>query len=266
MTDAWLIYLALGAFAGLMAGLLGVGGGLIIVPVLAWVLIQQEVAVGLVMHLALGTSLATIVLTSMSSLYAHHRLGHLDWRLVGRLTPGLVIGALIGVWIADGLETAALKQLFGVFEIAVGVYMLLGSPKPLASERTGVPGALEYGGVGTFIGTISSLLGIGGGTLTVPYLSWRGQLMQRAVAVSAACGLPIAVAGAIGYVIAGWKTEGLPAFSLGYLYLPALILICITSLMTAPMGAKLAHRIPSRQLKRVFALFLCAMGSAMLLS
>lgn len=264
MTEAWFIYLALGAFAGLIAGLLGVGGGLIIVPVLAWVFLTQGVDANVIMHMALATSLATIVFTSISSVYAHHRHGHVAWGMVLRLAPSLILGALAGAWLAKGMETGQLQRLFAVFEIAVGLYMLLGSPKPSANKHAAA-NHLELAAAGSAIGVVSAILGIGGGTLTVPYLSWRGVLMQRAVAVAAACGLPIALGGAIGYAWGIGAGHALPAASIGYIYLPAMLAICATSLMFAPLGAKWASVLKPHVLKRIFALFLLLLGVLMLL-
>ena len=258
------VYLGVGALAGLIAGLLGVGGGLLIVPLLAWTFRGEGMSEGVIMHISLGTSLATIVMTSLSSLYAHHRRGAVVWPVVGRLAPGLTLGALVGAWLARQSSGADLADLFGLFEMGVALYMFAGAPKPRGSQwrRPHTPELIAVGGV---IGAIASLLGIGGGTLTVPYLSWRGLVIQRAVAVSAACGLPIALAGAVGYLIAGWGSDQLPPWSSGFLYWPAFLGIIASSLPMAPQGARLAHYLPVVVLKRVFALLLFLMGLMMLL-
>jgi len=260
----WLIYPGVGAVAGLVAGLLGVGGGLIIVPLLAWIFRNEGMSPDLIIHMALGTSLATIVMTSLSSVYAHHRRGAVVWPVVLRLAPGLALGALVGAWLAWRSSSDDLATLFGLFEMGVALYMVAGSPKPRGESwlRPHTPELMAVGGV---IGAIASLLGIGGGTLTVPYLSWRGLVIQRAVATSAACGLPIALAGAFGYLAAGWNQPQLPPWSSGYLYWPAFAGIVLTSLWMAPLGASLAHRLPVMSLKRLFALLLFVMGLMMVL-
>jgi hypothetical protein len=257
----WTIYLATGAFAGLLAGLLGVGGGLVIVPVLVLGFATQGVAQEVQMHLAVGTSLATIIFTSLSSVAAHHRRGAVAWEVVRAMTPGIVLGALGGAVIARLLPPLSLRTLFGVFELMVAL-QIAWNLKP-APHRT-LPGGLGLGGAGALIGTLSALLGIGGGTLTVPFLLWCNVTIQRAIATSAACGLPIAVAGATGFVIAGWHHPQLPAWSSGYLYWPALLGISAASVLFAPLGAHLAHHLPTLVLKRLFALLLLGLAWRML--
>lgn len=257
-----LYYLATGAFAGLLAGLLGVGGGLIIVPVLAWLFARQGFEPGLLMHLALGTSLATIIATSIVSAWSHHRHGAVNWPVVMRLSPGIVAGALAGAMLVGRLDSILLQRLFGVFEILVAIQMLA-SLKP--SAHSNLPGTAGMAGSGAVIGFISSIVGIGGGTLTVPFLLWCRVNMRMAVATSAACGLPIAVAGMAGYIYTGSGHAGLPAGSSGYVYWPAFAGIVACSVLLAPLGAMLAHRLPVNLLKKVFALLLCALGGRMLL-
>lgn len=254
-------YMLLGAFAGTVAGLLGVGGGLIIVPALAVVFERTGMAPGGLMHVAIGTSLATIVVTSISSTYAHHRHGAVLWPVWLRLVPGIILGAWLGAGVADRLSTEALRGVFGVFELVVAAQM--GLSLRVAPHRR-LPGATGMGVAGSVIGAVSAVVGIGGGTLTVPFLTWCNVGIRNAVATSAACGLPIAVAGALGYVAAGWDAPELPALTTGYLYWPALGGIAVTSLLFAPLGARLAHRLPTHVLKRGFALFLAALGVYML--
>jgi uncharacterized membrane protein YfcA len=258
----WLIYPATGAFAGLLAGLLGVGGGLVIVPVLAFSFAAQGMDNEVLMHLAVGTSLATIIFTSSSSVYAHHRRGAVEWGVFRAITPGIVLGGLLGAVIARWLPTLSLRTLFGVFELIVALQMAL-NLKPAAHR--GLPGRWGMGGAGMVIGTLSSLVGIGGGTLSVPFLLWCNVAMQRAIATSAACGLPIAVAGATGFVLAGWHHPQLPAWSSGYLYWPALLGISAASVLFAPLGARLAHSMPTLLLKRLFALLLLGLALRMLI-
>lgn len=263
MVETLLIYLLLGALAGLVAGLLGVGGGIVIVPVLAALFQARGFNGANIMHLALGTSLATIAVTSISSVVAHHRLGSLNWRLAAWLAPGLVAGALLGAFMADGVASATLQRFFGLFEMAVALYMFFGTKVGAGVERPIlVPELLA---TGTIIGAISAMLGIGGGTMTVPYLTWRGRLMREAVAVSSACGFPIALAGGAGYLLAGLDAPLLPPLATGYLYWPAFVAISCASLLLAPVGARLAHRLPVAQLKRLFSVILLLIGSAMLL-
>lgn len=257
-----LLYLAVGAFAGLIAGLFGVGGGLVIVPVLVFVFKSQAVSGEVLVHLAIGTSLATIVFTSVSSVYAHHRRGAVRWDLFRQLAPGIVIGALAGALLAGALPTKVLRSLFGVFELAVATYLWWNrQPAPHRS----LPGAAGMGVAGGVVGTVSSILGIGGGTLTVPFLVWCNVPLRTAVATSAACGLPIAVAGATGFVVTGWNAPGLPAEASGYLHWPAFAGIVVASMAFAPLGAKLAHTLPVADLRRYFALFLAVLGVRMLI-
>lgn len=262
MLTTLLLYLALGAFAGVMAGMLGVGGGLIIVPVLAWIFGRQSVSDALIMHLAIGTSLASIVITSISSIRAHHQRGAVLWPAFWRLTPGIVIGAWLGAAVADLLSSAALTKIFAVFVLMVAAQMAFGA-KPAPQRELPKPTGMAATGV--VIGMVSAIVGIGGGSLTVPFLSWCNTPIRQAVATSAACGLPIALAGALGFIVTGLNVPHLPAWSLGYVYGPALVGVAFASMATAPLGAKLAHTLPTNSLKKVFAVFLAAVGSKMLL-
>lgn len=257
-----LFYLTLGLFAGVMAGLLGVGGGLIIVPTLAWIFHHQQVDDAIVMHLAIGTSLATIVVTSISSVRAHHRRGAVLWPIFWRLTPGIVVGAWLGAAIADALPSAVLSKVFAVFVLTVAAQMGFGAKPAPHRELPGTAGMLTAGGV---IGAVSAIVGIGGGSLTVPFLTWCNIAIRQAVATSSACGLPIALAGALGFVVTGLNAAGRPDWSLGYVYGPALVGITLTSMLSAPLGAKLAHTLPTEMLKKVFAAFLTLVGVKMLL-
>ena len=257
-----LFYLTLGLFAGVMAGLLGVGGGLIIVPTLAWIFHHQQVDDAIVMHLAIGTSLATIVVTSISSVRAHHRRGAVLWPIFWRLTPGIIVGAWLGAAIADALPSAVLSKVFAVFVLTVAAQMGFGAKPAPHRELPGTTGMLTAGGV---IGAVSAIVGIGGGSLTVPFLTWCNIAIRQAVATSSACGLPIALAGALGFVVTGLNAAGRPDWSLGYVYGPALVGITLTSMLSAPLGAKLAHTLPTEMLKKVFAAFLTLVGVKMLL-
>lgn len=260
--ETLLLYLLLGAFAGTLAGLLGVGGGLVIVPALMFVFRGQGFVEAFVVHLAVGTSLATIVFTSISSIRAHHRRGAVLWPVVRQLTPGIVVGSLIGAAIADAMPAAVLRTVFGVFELAVAAEMAFGR-KPSPHRRLpALPGMFA---VGSVFGGLSAIIGIGGGTLTVPFLIWCNVAMRNAVATSAACGLPIAVAGTAGFVLTGWGEPGLPEWSTGYVYWPALLVIALATVVFAPLGARLAHTLPAATLKRFFAVFLAFLGVRMLI-
>lgn len=257
------LYLALGAFAGTLAGLFGIGGGLIIVPVLIFSFGLQGISTEIAAHMAVGTSLATIVFTSLSSIRSHHLHAAVRWDIFKPMTAGIVVGALVGAWTASLLSGPALELIIGIFVILVGVKMILEvNPKP---GRV-VPGSTGLGAAGAGIGWASAIFGIGGGTLTVPYLSWCNVRMQQAVGTSAACGLPIALAGAVGNIWTGWESPELPDLSFGFIYLPALLGIILTSVLFARVGANLAHRLNARLLKRIFAIMLILVGIRFLLS
>jgi uncharacterized membrane protein YfcA len=254
-------FLALGAVAGVLAGLFGIGGGLVIVPALAFLLPIHGFGADKLMHVAIATSLATIVITSMASLGSHHRQGAVQWRTVRSLTPGIVAGTLLGTAIADDLSSVALRGVFAVFLLSVAVQMLL-DIRPSAARH--LPGAGGMAATGTVIGLMSALVGIGGGTLTTPFLIWCNVPLRQAIATSAACGLPIAVTGTLGYLLSGLNETGMPAYSTGYIYWPAFAGIAMTSVLCAPIGARLTHRVPLAVLKRAFAVLLIAVGLRLL--
>ncbi|HNQ04190.1 MAG TPA: sulfite exporter TauE/SafE family protein [Thiobacillaceae bacterium] len=258
----WLLaYLFLGLFTGIIAGLLGVGGGLVMVPALTWAFAYQGFAADYNIHLALGTSLAVIIPTSISSLRAHHAHGAVDGCLVRRITPGIVLGSLLGGGVAAFLPDRYLKLFFIAFLLYAATQMLLGfKPKP----QRGLPGAAGMGLAGGIIGLISSWVGIGGGTLSVPFQIWCNVGMHRAIGTSAAIGLPIALAGMLGYVLSGHVATNLPAWSLGFVYLPAFLCIALGSGLTAPLGAKLTHRLPVSRLRRIFATLLYLLAARMI--
>jgi uncharacterized protein len=256
-------YLSVGAIAGVLAGLLGVGGGLIIVPMLMFCFTRLGLPPESMMHLALGTSLASIAFTSVSSFMAHHKRGAVVWVAVRRIVPGILVGTFCGSFIASQLSTAWLKGFFSVFIGYVAVQMLL-DKKPAPSRE--LPGTLGMSSVGGVIGLVSSLVGIGGGTLSVPFLLWCNLTGHRAIGTSAAIGFPIAVAGSLGYLVNGWQAAALPPGAVGYVYLPALICIVSASVLTAPLGVRLAHRLPVTRLKRIFAVLLIVVGVRMVLS
>lgn len=258
----FLLYLVLGGFAGVLAGLFGVGGGLIIVPVLVFSFTLQGFDSEVLTHLAVGTSLATIIFTSINSIREHHRKGAVRWPLVLWMTLGILIGAGIGALTAEAIAGPHLQKIIGVFAVVIAIQMALG----LQPKATGtVPGKVGLTLAGTVIGWASAIFGIGGGSLTVPFLSWRSVPMQQAVATSSACGLPIALAGAASFMIIGWHNPDLPAHSLGFVYLPALLGIALTSMFFARFGARLAHKLSPRLLKRLFAALLFCVGLSFLI-
>lgn len=253
-------WLALGLVSGFIAGLLGVGGGLVMVPVLVVLFAQQGFDPAWHMHLALGTSLAVIVLTSISSLRAHHAHGAVRWDTVRRIAPGIVLGTLLGAFAARHFSDFGLRLFFVAFLFYAATQMLLEFKPKAQRDLPGWPGMTA---VGTVIGAVSSWVGIGGGTLSVPFQLWCNIKLHEAIGTSAAIGLPIALAGALGYGLSGYGAAGLPDGSLGFVYLPALAGIAAASWITAPLGAKLAHRLPVKKLKRIFALLLYALGLRM---
>ncbi len=261
--EFWLLYLALGAVAGFLAGLLGVGGGLVIVPALAFIFAAQHFPAAYIAHLALGTSLASILFTSLSSVRAHHAHRAVSWGILRGVTPGIIAGTLAGTVVAAHLSTGFLKAFFVVFVYYVATQMLLNiKPKP-SRELPGKAGMFAAGGV---IGGVSSLVGIGGGTLSVPFMTWCNVKMHQAIGTSAAIGFPIAAAGAVGYALNGVGHPELPRYSLGFVYLSALAGLVVASVLTAPWGARLAHRLPVAKLKKIFAFLLYAIGTRMLVS
>ncbi len=251
------IYLLLGVGAGLSAGIFGIGGGLVIVPGLLYCFGLLGVNSSVAVHLAVGTSLATIVMTSISSVRAHHQLGNVDWLSWRYLAPGISVGVIAGVASASVLPGEVLQLVFALFAIAMSLQMGLGF-QPTAGRT--LPGGGSLLAVGGGVGFLSALFGIGGGSLMVPYLSWCNVRMQQAVATSAACGLPIAVFGAASNIVAGAGHSDLPPWSTGYVYWPAFFAVVICSAPSARLGAKIAQSLPSAKLKKMFAAFLFLVG------
>ena len=262
MLTTLLIYCLLGSFVGVLAGLLGVGGGLVIVPILVIAFGLQNVPHEITMHLALGTSLASIIFTSISSFMAHHKRGAVDWQTVRRIVIGILTGTFIGSCFVSILPTNTLKLFFVVFIYFVA-YQFLTNKKPKATRE--LPGIFGMFVAGNVIGFISSLVGIGGGAVSVPYMTWCNVVVHRAIGTSSAIGLPIAISGTVGFVFNGWNHELLPDYTVGFVYLPALVGIAAISVLTAPLGAKLAHSLPVAKLKRIFALLLIIVGTKMLI-
>jgi uncharacterized membrane protein YfcA len=258
----WLAYIALGLFSGLFAGMLGIGGGLLMVPTLTMMFAAQAgFPATEVLHLALGTSMAAILFTSLASLRAHHEHQAVLWKVVVQITPGILAGTLIGTMFAGSVPSRPLALFFMVFVCMVAAQMIL-DLKPKASRE--LPGALGVFGVGTGIGALSALVAIGGGSLTVPFLTWCNVRVQHAIGTSAAVGFPIAIGGSLGYIFNGWEHPGLPPWSVGYVYLPALLWLVPSSMLIAPLGARLAHRLPVATLKRLFAAILVLLAAKMM--
>ncbi len=256
-----LAYLGVGVVAGALAGLFGLGGGIVVVPALYFLYLRQGFPAELCMHLAVGSSLATVAFTSLTSATAHHRHGAVLWPVVWRLSPGIAAGAALGAVLAEHVPGRFLRIFFGVFEIAVAIQLALAA-RPDAHRE--LPGAGAMGAAGAGIGALSTLLGIGGGTLTVPLLVWCKVSIHQAVGTSAACGFPIALAGAIGFVAAGSGETGLPPGTSGYVYWPAVLAIAAGSAFLAPLGARLAHALPVATLRRLLAGVVAVIGIRML--
>ena len=255
MTLEIAMYLGLvGCVTGFMAGLLGIGGGLIMVPFVTYQLTQQGVGHDLAFKMAIVTSMSTIMFTSISSIRAHHQKGAIRWDLVKGFAPGIIFGSgLASLWIFAILKGSTLAILFSVFVSFSATQMFLDKkPKPTRE----IPGFAGLFGVGGIIGFLSGLVGAGGAFVSVPFMAWCNVSIHAAVATSAALGFPIAVANVAGYIVSGWYLENLPAGSLGYIWIPGMLVIASCSIFTAPLGAKFAHRLPVKKLKKVFASFL----------
>lgn len=253
MIEIFLYSLLLGFVAGISAGLFGIGGGALIVPILSWLFAAQHFNPAQIMLIAVATSLATALFTSLSSVRTHHKLGNVDWRRAFRLGPSLLVGASGGAMLAEYLSTDLMRWFFVAYLLYTSVQMAIPKHAPTSARQARL--YLDYP-MGLLIGVLSAILGIGGGTMTVPYLASGGLLMKQAVATSSTCALPITLSAAISYVALGWHGHDLPVGSLGYIYLPAFAGIVMTSVFTAPLGAKLAHRLPAQRLRRYFAMVL----------
>ena len=261
--DNIILFMMLGAVVGLAAGLLGIGGGAIMVPVLATIFLAQGVPAEQVIHIALGTSMASIIVTSYSSLYAHHQRQAVIWSIVKSLAPGVIVGTLFATYIVAHLSSSFLAIFFTCFMVYVAIQMFQNFQPPPSRQ---IPGKLPLFFTGGGIGLISALVAIGGGTLTVPFLAWHNIPLKRAIGTSAAVGFPIAVTGTIGYVLNGWNVSYPEPFLYGFIYLPAVLSISLVSYFTAPLGARLAHSLSVPTLKKVFAVFLLLISLKMLAS
>ena len=253
---------ALGLVTGFLAGLLGIGGGMLMVPFITAILGKQGLPAELSVKMAIATSMATIMFTSISSVRAHHKRGAVRWDIVQRLAPGIVLGALVAsMGLFALLKGTALAIFFGLFVGFSATQMFLDRKPAPSRQMPGTAGQLAAGGV---IGFLSGLVGAGGGFVSVPFMAWCNVAIHNAVATSAALGFPIALANVVGYVVSGQSAQGLPAGSFGYVWLPALAVIAVFSVLTAPLGARAAHQLPVKKLKRVFASLLYVLAVYML--
>jgi uncharacterized membrane protein YfcA len=254
-------FLVLGAIVGFLAGLLGLGGGMTMVPLLTFVFTREGFAPEHVVHMAIATATATILFTSVASIREHQRHRAILWPVVGGLAPGVVVGSLAGPQIVGGMSTPILSAFFGLFVAVAATNILLDrKPKP-ARELPGRGGLVAVGGG---IGLIASMVGAGGAFMTVPFMTACNVPMRNCVATSAALGLPVALAGTIGFIVAGLARTGMPSYTIGYVYVPALLAIVAASMVSAPFGARAAHRWPVTRLKHAFASVLYALGAYML--
>ena len=250
----WLLaFVALGLFNGVLAGLLGIGGGMVIVPAMIWLAPKLRVPAEHLMHVALGTSMATICFIAISSARSHYRRGSVSLPLLKVLMPGIAIGGLVGAVIAKYLNTEWLAWIFSIFAILVAIKLLSGTNPEAKGDKATDKQRLPAGIV---MGAISSLVGIGGGSVVVPYLLYHKERLVVAIGTAAACGLPLAITAATGYIITGWGTDTLPKNHIGYIYWPAMLAIAFGSMFTAPLGAYLAHKLPTKVIKRIFAILL----------
>jgi uncharacterized membrane protein YfcA len=256
-----LLFLLLGTFTGFAAGLLGIGGGMLMVPFITMLLTARDFPRELIVHMAIATSLSTIMFTSLSSVRAHHKRGAVLWPVVKILAPGILIGSWIGPWIGTKLNSFGLSLFFAIF-VGFSATQMLMDKKPAASRE--LPQAPGMFGAGTIIGVLSGLVGAGGGFISVPFMTWCNVKIHNAVATSAALGFPIALAGTLSNIYFGMNEPGLPPGSLGFIYLPALLVISFASVFTAPYGAKTAHALPVKSLKKVFAIVLYVLAAYML--
>lgn len=274
--DLILLLLLMGAFGGFAAGMLGIGGGMILVPFITMIFTAQGFAPHAIIHMAVATSLGVIMFTSMSSVRAHHQHGAVLWPVAALLAPGILLGAWCGPWIAKQLSSSGQAMLFAVFLTISATQILFGkkapAPQPVHAHPDGaapqaaahLPGRSAMFGTGMVIGVISGLVGAGGGFLSVPFMMRRGVHIHNAVATSAALGFPIALSGTLSNIYYGWQVPDLPPYALGFVYVPALAVMALASVSMAPFGARAAHRLPVQTLKKIFAVMLYCLAAYML--
>jgi len=255
-------YLLLGAAVGLFGGLFGIGGGTVLVPVLLFLFAAQNFPPEYVLHLALGTSMANILFTALASTRKHHQLGAVNWRVVRRITPGILLGTALGAALASAISARILGGIFAFFVLVAAAQILL-DVRPRASRQ--LPGTVGLTLTGMFTGWLSTLVSIGGGTIVVPFLIWCNVPLRHAIGTSAAIGFPVAAGGTLGYIVAGMNIGGLPEPHFGFVYLPALLGTAIASVITAPIGAKATHHVNVNVLRKLFAVLLFALAVKLLL-
>ncbi|PSM51524.1 hypothetical protein CRN67_07890 [Campylobacter blaseri] len=247
-----LFFSALGSFVGIVAGMFGIGGGGIMVPILAWIFLKKGISPDLIMHLALGSSMASIIVTTFSSFNAHNKRNSVHWGLFKMIVPGVIIGAFLGSFVASKISSIYLAILFSVFMFYSSIRMFF-SKNSLDNKEHILPNIVQLFS-GGFIGLVSAIISIGGGILTVPYLTWQGVDVKKAIGTSSAVGFALSIGGAIGYVFNGLSITTLSDYNLGYVNLVAFFFISFFSYFTAPLGVKLIHKIPSKNVKKIFAL------------
>lgn len=257
----FLIYILLGIFAGTLSGIFGIGGGLVIVPTLLFCFKLLDFPSAYIMHMTIGTSLGIILVTVSNSMYGHHLNKNIDWAIIKKIVLFLLIGAFTGSFVSKDLATDTLELIFAAYVVIVSIKMFLEVKIERELRETS---SVLYSIVGFIIGFKSTILGIGGGTISIPFLTWRGQPMKVAVGVSATLGIPIALAGATSYMYNGYGISELPKYSLGYVYLPAVVGVTLTSSFFARIGAKLSHRLPQDKMKKGFAIFLMIVAVKMI--
>lgn len=261
---AWLVaYAAVGAFVGFLAGLLGIGGGMTLVPILAALFSAQALTPDHTVHLALGTGMASVLFTSSASVREHHKLGSVDWSIVRRLAPGMVAGTLLSTLASGWVAQHTLALSFAVIVYGGAIQLLLGRKPHAARTLPGFAGTLA---VGLAIGIVCGSVSAGGAFLTVPFMLFCGVAMHAAIGTAAAVGIPVAVIGTVGFIASGWHVASLPSYSVGFVFLPALVALVIASTVTAPFGARAAHRLPVATLKRVFAGLLIVLATKMVVT
>jgi len=261
--ESIILYIILGSFIGVVAGLFGVGGGGIIVPVLTAIFLMQGMPQNEVIHMALGTSMATIIVTSFSSLRAHHKRGGVVWDVVKMMTPGILLGTFFATFLVSVLSSFYLAIFFSLFMAYVSVQMFLNKQAKPSRKLLGSLGQFLSG---SLIGAVSAIVSIGGGSLSVPYLIWQNVDMKKAIGTSAAIGLPIALSGTVGYMINGWDNTNFDTLTFGFVSLPAFFIIAFFSYFTAPFGVKLAHKLPIEIITKIFAFLLMSLSIKMLLT
>jgi uncharacterized membrane protein YfcA len=256
-----LMLMLCGSISGFLAGLLGIGGGMILVPFMILVFNHLGFNQGVIVHMAIATGMATILFTTSSAIWAHHKHGSIDWKLVASLSPGMIFGGLIGgSELFETLKTSWLSLFFAIFIVYTSIQMLL-NKKPTAGRD--LPGVIGLFSFGAFAGALSSLVGAGGAFITVPFMLWCNVKPHTAMATSSGLGLPVAMAATLGYMYGSWANPNLPAGSMGFVYLPAVACIVIISIFTAPLGAKMARKLNVAQLKRIFGIILLFLAAFM---